>query len=203
MYVKVSCRYFFRVSYLIVFVCICRYQLGWVGILWPSLFHCVGRLCTLKVVGMHRYLFVWVSIVQYVFVSIGITGLSAGIIGISFPYCKDTTTIHSKHSLPTWTPSDPTHSPSFHCTYPFMPLVPDPPPTQFSCHTWCQDLSCHSYKLGQDAPEMSEHGSKPVLGPFCLNVLHQLKTEIYSWNYDASNMVSWLFRVYGPVLTPA
>ena len=53
------------------------------------------------------------------------------------------------------------------------------PLTQFSCHAWCQDLSYHSCKLGQDAPDMSEHGSMPVLNPFCLNVLQLLKTDIY------------------------
>jgi hypothetical protein len=47
--------------------------------------------------------------------------------------------------------------------------------------------------MAEDAPNMSEHGSKPVLGTLCLNILHLLKTELFSWNYDAYNMAHGFF----------
>ncbi len=99
---------------------------------------------------MCKYVLVCACILKYVFVSIGITVLSAGIVGISAPCCKATTIIHSSHRLPAQTPYDPIipiHCTPAHRFQPLKPPIPDPHPTQFSCQARCMHLSCHSYNL--------------------------------------------------------
>jgi hypothetical protein len=105
----------------------------------------------------------------------------------------------------------PAHTSSFLKGPAPQPIVPTPsshlsqnnPPTQFSCQALCTDLSCHRYKLGPDAPDMSNQGTTPVLGLFCQIVLHVLKKDIYFWIHQASNIIFWLIHVFCSVLTRA
>ena len=92
-----------------------------VGFLRPSVFHCVG---TMKTVGMCRYVLVWACILKNVYVSVGITVLSLGLLLVIRPhatkqplqYTPDTVFQPRHNQIPLTAPHSivPTVTPSSH-----------------------------------------------------------------------------------------